>query len=184
LWTTQKVIVELYVDAKNKLYSKKPGKSALSVQKMEQTPKPSQPAKPKNRTMLYAIVVIILVVVGVGVYYLTLKPTPATNNGTPITIWDTSGSCTSASNCGFRPTNLVVKIGTNNTVTWTNTGTVPHTVTGNQTANGSLPTFSSDTNSPSGLSTNNQFTFTFTQAGTYHYYCRFHPWMLGTVTVS
>ncbi len=156
----------------------------FSAKTMEQTPKPSQPAKPKNRTMLYAIVVIILVVVGVGVYYLTLKPPSNPNNGTPITIWDTSGSCSTASNCGFRPVNLIVKIGTNNTVTWTNTGTLPHTVTGNQTANGSLPSFSSDTNSPSGLSTNNQFTFTFTQAGTYHYYCRFHPWMLGTVTVS
>jgi plastocyanin len=152
--------------------------------KMEQSPKPAESAKPKSRTMLYAIVVIILVVVGVGVYYLTLKPASNPNNGTPVTAWDTSGSCTTASNCGFRPTNLIVKIGTNNTVTWTNTGVLPHTVTSNATANGSLPSFNSDTNSPSGLSTNNQFTFTFTQAGTYHYYCRFHPWMQGTVTVS
>jgi plastocyanin len=149
---------------------------------MEQTPKPMETAKPKNRTMVLAIIiVVILIVVGVGIYILT-RPAGTTNNGTPVTIFDgTGGACSAVTppNCGFNPTTLTVKIGANNTVTWTNKGAQAHTVTSNSTANGSLPSFNSN-----GINANAQFTFTFTQAGTYHYYCSYHTWMQAVVVVS
>jgi plastocyanin len=151
---------------------------------MEQTAKPAEAPKPKSRTMLLAvIIVVILVVVGVGAYILTRGPSTPANNGTPVSIYDgrNGATCSSAANCGFSPSTLNVKIGTNNTVTWTNNGAIPHTVTSNQTANGSLPSFNSGSG---GLSSGQQYTYTFTQAGTYHYYCSFHVWMQAVVIVS
>lgn len=139
-------------------------------------------AKPKNRTMVLAIIiVVILVVVGVGIYILT-RPNTTPTNGVPVTIFDgTAGACSNVSppNCGFNPTTLTVKIGTNNTVTWTNKGAQAHTVTSNQTSNGSLPSFNSN-----GINANAQYSFTFTQSGTYHYYCSYHTWMQAVVVVS
>ena len=181
MWTTQKTLFELYVDVKNKLYSKT-SRLKHQVRKMEQAAKPAEAAKPKTRTMMLAIIiVVILVVVGVGIYILT-RPTGTTTNGTPVTIFDgTGGACSQVTppNCGFNPATLTVKIGTNNTVTWTNKGAQAHTVTSNQTANGSLPSFNSN-----GINANSPYTFTFTQAGTYHYYCSYHTWMQAVVVVS
>ena len=130
--------------------------------------------------LLAIIIVVILVVVGVGVYFLTRPSTP-TNNGLPVKIFDgTGGACTpSPLNCGFNPTTINIKLGTNATITWTNTGGQAHTVTSNSTANGSLPSFDSGK-----VDLNQQFTHTFTQAGTYYYYCSYHTWMKGTVVVS
>ena len=148
---------------------------------MEQSAKPAEAPKPKTRTMMLAIIiVVILIVVGVGIYILT-RPSGPTNNGTPVKIFDGNPACSPVTppNCGFNPLTLTVKIGTNNTVTWTNNGGQAHTVTSNQTANGSLPSFNSN-----GINGNQQYTFAFTQAGTYHYYCSYHTWMQAVVVVS
>lgn len=148
---------------------------------MEQASKPMEAPKPKSRTMVLAIIiVVILVVVGVGIYILT-RPGGTTNNGTPISIFDGNPTCSPATppNCGFNPSTLTLKMGVNNTVTWTNKGGQAHTVTSNQTANGSLPSFNSN-----GINTNAQYTFIFPQAGTYHYYCSYHTWMQAVVVVS
>jgi plastocyanin len=181
LWTTQNALFELYVDAKNKLYSKTHGTVVVQRKKMEQTPKPMETAKPKSRTMVLAIIiVVILVVVGVGIYILTRAPPPA-NNGTPVSIFDGNPTCSPVTppNCGFNPSTLTLKMGVNNTVTWTNKGGQAHTVTSNSTTNGSLPSFNSN-----GINSNAQYTFTFPQAGTYHYYCAYHVWMQAVVVVA
>ena len=180
LRTTQKAPIELYLDAKNNLYSKT-SKLKLQVRKLEQATKSAETPKPKTRTMVLAIIiVVILIVVGVGIYILT-RPPGTTTNGTPVSIFDAHPLCSQVTpaNCGFSPSTLTVKIGTNNTVTWTNNGGQAHTVTSNQTANGSLPSFNSN-----GINANQQYTFTFTQAGTYHYYCEYHVWMEAVVVVS
>jgi plastocyanin len=73
----------------------------------------------------------------------------------------------------FTPNNLTVKSGT--TVTWTNNGTNAHTIT---SFNGVWD---------SGLSNHgNTYTFTFSQPGTYKYYCRQHvlQGMTGTIVVT
>src|SRR2546428_508059 len=69
---------------------------------MEQTPKPMETGKPRNRTVLYAIIVIILIAVGVGVYYLT-QNTTTSPAAVQLTIWDTNGACiqTTSSNPKF-----------------------------------------------------------------------------------
>lgn len=78
----------------------------------------------------------------------------------------------------FSPANITVVIGVNNTVTWVNSDTVPHTVT-SQTAPPGASSFNSGN-----MNAGAKFTWTFTVPGTYTYDCIFHPsWMKGTVIV-
>jgi plastocyanin len=71
----------------------------------------------------------------------------------------------------FSPATLTVTVGT--TVTWTNTGDAPHTVT------------SDDGAFDSGQLTNGQtFSQTFDQAGTIAYHCNVHPRMKATIIVK
>lgn len=77
----------------------------------------------------------------------------------------------------FSPVNIKVVIGVNNTVAWVNQDSVPHTVTAS-----SVPSGASKFNSGN-LDSGATFTFTFTVPGTYTYYCLYHNWMVGTVTV-
>ncbi|MDA4118750.1 MAG: DUF1404 family protein [Thaumarchaeota archaeon] len=72
----------------------------------------------------------------------------------------------------FSPQNIVVVLGVNNTVVWVSHSLSYDTVTGN---NG---TFSSGSIAPG-----RTFEHTFESPGTYRYYCVYHPWMIGSVTV-
>jgi len=69
----------------------------------------------------------------------------------------------------FSPASISVTAGT--TVTWTNRGAKPHTVTGTG--------FDSGLMSPGAT-----FSFTFATAGTFSYVCDFHSQMTGTVVVT
>jgi len=72
----------------------------------------------------------------------------------------------------FLPQVITVVIGMNNTVTWINQDLIAHNVISNTGA------FASGD-----LSSGQTYTFTFTQAGTYPYYCSYHP-MSGVVIVK
>ena len=73
-------------------------------------------------------------------------------------------------NFTFSPATLKVKVG--DTVTWTNHDDIPHTVV-------SAGKFRSKA-----MATDNTFSFTFTSAGEYKYFCSLHPHMTGTITVE
>jgi len=73
-------------------------------------------------------------------------------------------------NFTFEPAQLTVKIGT--TVTWKNRDDIPHTVV-------SAGKFRSKT-----MDTEDSYSFTFTAAGDYKYFCSLHPHMTGTVKVE
>ena len=73
-------------------------------------------------------------------------------------------------NFTFAPAELKVKVG--DTVTWTNHDDIPHTVV-------SAGKFRSKT-----MDTDNDFTFTFTAAGDYKYFCSLHPHMTGMIKVE
>jgi amicyanin len=79
----------------------------------------------------------------------------------------------SIANFVFEPKELVVTVGT--TVTWVNADDVPHTVT----STASPPLFGSQA-----LDTNDTFSFAFKTAGTYDYFCKLHPTMVGKVVVK
>src|ERR1700760_2785764 len=72
----------------------------------------------------------------------------------------------------FAPGRLTVPLGT--TVTWTNHDDVPHTIV----ADDNPRSFRS-----AGLDTDDSFSFTFTKAGSYRYFCSVHPHMTGTIVV-
>ena len=74
-------------------------------------------------------------------------------------------------NFSFGPTTLTVAVGT--TVTWTNRDDIPHTVVSTDKV------FKSKV-----LDTDEKFSFTFSKAGTYPYFCSIHPKMTGSVVVQ
>jgi plastocyanin len=75
-------------------------------------------------------------------------------------------------NFSFAPQTVTVPVGT--TVHWTNRDDIPHTVVSEDKT-----TFKSKA-----LDSDEDFTFTFTQPGTYNYFCSVHPKMRATVVVK
>ena len=71
----------------------------------------------------------------------------------------------------FGPQTITVPVGT--TVTWTNSDDIPHTVVSTEGV------FKSKV-----MDTDEKFSYTFTKAGTYPYYCSVHPKMTGKVVVQ
>jgi plastocyanin len=99
---------------------------------------------------------------------------------TPVVQVGAAGSVPAASSSvqilkdSYSPGGITVPVG--DTVTWTNVDTTPgngHTVT--SSGRGPLKSQS--------LSQGGTFSYTFTAAGAYAYYCAIHPDMTGTVTV-
>jgi len=73
-------------------------------------------------------------------------------------------------NFTFAPAELKMKVG--DTVTWSNHDDIPHTVV-------SAGKFRSKA-----LDTDDTFSFTFTTAGEYPFFCSLHPHMTGTIKVE
>jgi len=71
----------------------------------------------------------------------------------------------------FGPQAITVPVGT--TVTWTNSDDIPHTAVSTDGV------FKSKV-----MDTDEKFSYTFTKAGTYPYYCSVHPKMTGQVVVK
>jgi plastocyanin len=74
-------------------------------------------------------------------------------------------------NFSFGPAAITISVGTN--VTWTNRDDIPHTVVSTDKV------FKSKV-----LDTDEKFSFTFTKAGEYPYFCSIHPKMTGKVIVQ
>jgi len=74
-------------------------------------------------------------------------------------------------NFSFGPAELTVPVGT--TVTWTNRDDIPHTVVSTDKV------FKSKV-----LDTDEKFSYTFAQAGSFPYFCSIHPKMTGKVVVK
>lgn len=112
---------------------------------------------PRLRRLVAAIAILVLSVIGLNV---GLSAAPATNAMVKI------------DNFTFGPKVLTVKAGTK--VTWVNQDDIPHTV-----VDKSRKTFRSKP-----LDTDDRYSFTFTQPGTYDYFCGLHPHMTAQVVVT
>lgn len=88
------------------------------------------------------------------------------------TITIVSGAWNPKNGQFYSPENLTVKVGT--IVTWVNLDGTPHSVASKG---------SNLINSPE-IPTGGNFSYTFTQPGTFTYYCTLHPWMTGTIVVT
>ena len=76
-------------------------------------------------------------------------------------------------NFSFTPATLTVAAGTQ--VTWTNRDDIPHTV---------VSTDKDKKIKSKALDTNDTFSFTFTDPGTYDYFCSLHPKMTAKIIVE
>ena len=84
---------------------------------------------------------------------------------------EASGDVVNIDNFFFTPAELTVSVGT--TVKWLNRDDIPHLVVD------SNKVFRSKA-----LDTDDSFSFTFTDAGTYTYFCGLHPHMTGKIIVK
>jgi plastocyanin len=95
--------------------------------------------------------------------------------GSPSVIANDQPSAATAEvkidNFVFGPQMLTVPVGA--TVTWTNKDDIPHTTVSTDGV------FKSKV-----MDTDEKFSYTFTKAGTYSYYCSVHPKMTGKVVVQ
>jgi len=140
---------------------------------IEEQPKPS-------RIFLVSLGIISIVLVGLVASELVFRLQPGlgsvcTGNcsipvGTVVTMPSGVGG---NQQLNFAPDTITVVIGINNTVTWKNLDTSPHTVTavGGAFNSGSI-------------AIGGTWNYTFSTPGTYSYYCQFHNWMKGTVVVK
>jgi plastocyanin len=83
-----------------------------------------------------------------------------------------TGTQVKIDNFTFAPVALTIPVGT--TVQWVNHDDIPHTVVSDDKS-----TIKSKV-----LDTDEQFSYTFTKAGTYSYFCSIHPKMTGKVVVQ
>jgi plastocyanin len=119
-------------------------------------------------------------------YYLQgcLGYTPPEKSTASVSIKD-NGACTSNnSSCSFDPQFLTVRQGT--TVTWTNTGTIVHTVVENYTGPMLMcpaPICSQNIFASGNILPGGTFSHTFNLTGNYKYYDSLHSWMKGEVDV-
>ena len=87
-----------------------------------------------------------------------------------------NGNYDIASTGFYIPLNLEVPPGT--TVEWTNDDSVPHTIQSLNEKGEIIGLFNS-----APLQTGETFEYTFDESGLYNYYCSFHPWRVGMITV-
>jgi plastocyanin len=107
-----------------------------------------------------ASVIIAIVLLVAGSPTVTANDRPSAANAA-VTI----------DNFVFGPQTITVPVGA--TVTWTNKDDIPHTSVSTEGV------FKSKV-----LDTDEKFSYTFTKAGTYPYYCTIHPKMTGRVVVQ
>jgi plastocyanin len=123
------------------------------------------------RTRSY-IVALIAILVSIGGVLTLLAPAVSAQATVTVSTPNTNVANVSIKNFAYNPGNITVVIGVNNTVVWTNTDNVNHTVV-------ALDNSYSATIIPNGT-----FTHTYSVAGVYNYHCTIHTFMkVGSVKV-
>ena len=123
-----------------------------------------------------AFAAVALLVAALAFFVVACGGSPSTTSSTgggAATTTGASGGAVQVAmvNTTYVPASITIKVG--DTVTWTNQDPIQHDVV----ANGGQ--FKSQL-----LNKGQTFSFTFTKAGTYPYYCAIHPGMTGTVVVQ
>ncbi|MDA4127377.1 MAG: DUF1404 family protein [Thaumarchaeota archaeon] len=116
--------------------------------------------------LIFALVAIMVGYFASTAYAIGTAQTPS-GRGPTIFILETPVSWQ------YSPQNIKVVIGVNATVTWVSHSISYDTVTDRSGDFGSNP-----------IAPGQTFVHTFSAPGVYAYYCQYHPWMTGTVTVE
>ena len=112
----------------------------------------------------------IRIAVGLGLLVLAIGAASLRQSYFARAQEDQPAARVSIDNFSFTPKEITVTKGT--TVTWVNHDDVPHTVVGGGAFRSKA------------LDTDDTFSFTFTEAGSYSYFCSVHPMMVGKVIVK
>jgi plastocyanin len=97
-------------------------------------------------------------------------PTPTPTPASPVSVGIPMGA-QFLTTTSYIPDTVSVSVGT--TVKWTNNDSIAHTATSQNNLWGS-----------GDLEPGATFSYTFQSAGTFPYYCVYHPGMVGTITVQ
>ena len=125
----------------------------------------------KMMYVLSSMMVIPMFTIHVMAY--AAHPVPSAQFAPQTTPASRPAAAVRIDNFRFEPKDLTIQIGT--TVTWTNADDVPHTAS----SKGEAQVFDSGA-----MDTDDTFSFTFSKAGKYEYFCKIHPHMTGMVTVK
>src|SRR5438270_4386675 len=120
---------------------------------------------------IFSLIVLVVLSLGISAF-VTFGQVLAT--GSPALLETGAKSATTPiviDNFSFSPTAVTVPAGT--TVVWTNHDDIPHTVAENNQR------FKSKA-----LDTDDTFSYTFNDPGTYEYFCSMHPKMTAKITVE
>jgi plastocyanin len=142
-----------------------------------------------KRAHSYAVVAALVVGIALGsIVFLQPRQAPSTSQTSTATTARASspkffevtvGTVGTGDDATFNPSIIRVEIGVNNTVVWSNSDTIVHTVTStNLTASGA-PLFNSGD-----MGQGAEFSYTFVKPGTYPYMCIYHGQMVGEVIVE
>jgi hypothetical protein len=104
-------------------------------------------------------------------------PPPPTGNNVEIPLGSSGSGCVTTNSC-LSPSTISVDVG--DTVKWYNADTSKHTVTSGNISDDVVGTVFDSSIIISGST----FEVTFSQDGTFPYFCVIHPWVLGTVIVG
>jgi len=105
----------------------------------------------------------------------TIPSSPVSTTRVSIPEGTSVPGCEETNQC-WNPSTISVRVG--NTVTWSNDDTAAHTVTSGTSEGGPNGVFDSSL-----FMAGTTFEHTFSQSGTYDYFCMVHPWMKGVVIV-
>ncbi|MFZ0224693.1 MAG: plastocyanin/azurin family copper-binding protein [Candidatus Nitrosopolaris sp.] len=94
------------------------------------------------------------------------------------------GSSSPSQTINFVPKQAQGTLGVSNRVVWTNTDSVPHSVTSDDGYNDIISGPFNSIQHIGLIPPQQKFTFVFTVAGVYSYHCEPHPWMQGKVTIA
>ena len=127
-----------------------------------------------NQKIVIVTVAVLVIVIG-GIYYFQNNyHTNPPENGQNIAPQNSNQI--SIENFAFSPAELSVNTG--DTVTWTNNDPTPHKIIGSRIEISTNELQSND------LSKGQSYSFTFSSAGTYDYFCSIHPSMKGKIVVK
>lgn len=132
------------------------------------------------------ILIVAIAIGGIAVFYslspasgsssCTLASSQLSSSASDVHVSMYSGGANPSNAPGYIPDTITLVVGVNNSVTWRNDDSAAHTVTSTNAP--SCASFDSGNVNSGGT-----YTHTFTVPGTYHYYCKYHSWMSGTIVV-
>ena len=115
-----------------------------------------------TQNIIFSLFIIVVILAGCS-----QQPTPSASPSASSGVIEIE-----ISNFNYAPSSINVKVG--DTIRWTNKDIAPHTVTSESGSELSSQT----------LNIGQSYSHTFSNTGTYPYYCTFHPNMKGQVNVS